>query len=101
MQRPSPRSQNSSGAQAPSASAGGTGAVYCEVAHRPVGAAFRIATPLYFPRGSLGRYGPELPRYSRVTDFLDPWEGGWWRLRDHCQGHERLRQGFQRCHLRY
>lgn len=45
-------------------------------------ASARIATPVYLPRGSLGRYGPELPRYSRVTDFLDPWEGGWWRLRD-------------------
>lgn len=45
-------------------------------------ASARMATPLYLPRGSLGQYGPELPRYSRVTDFLDPWEGGWWRLRD-------------------
>ena len=45
-------------------------------------ASARIATPLYLPRGSLGQYGPELPRYSRITDFLDPWEGGWWRLRD-------------------
>jgi hypothetical protein len=30
----------------------------------------------------LGQYGAEIPKYSRVTDFLDPWEGGWWRLRD-------------------
>ena len=45
-------------------------------------ASVRIATPVYLPCGSLGRYGAEIPKYSRVTDFLDPWEGGWWRLRD-------------------
>lgn len=45
-------------------------------------ASARLATPIYLPRGSLGPYGPEIPKYSRVTDFLDPWEGGWWRLRD-------------------
>lgn len=45
-------------------------------------ASVRVASPLYFPRGSLGRYGDERPRFARVTDFLDPWEGGWWRLRD-------------------
>ena len=41
-----------------------------------------LATPIFLPRGSLGEYGPERPRYNTVTDFLDPWEGGWWRLRD-------------------
>jgi hypothetical protein len=45
-------------------------------------ASVRLATPVYLPQGSLGRYDPEIPKYSRVTDFLDPWEGGWWRLRD-------------------
>ncbi|MCP5047563.1 MAG: peptidase M14 [bacterium] len=45
-------------------------------------ASARIATPLYLPRGSLGRYGAEVPRYSKVTAFPDPWEGGWWRVRD-------------------
>lgn len=45
-------------------------------------ASVRIATPVYLPRGSLGSWGPERLRYSRVTDFLDPWEGGWWHLRD-------------------
>jgi hypothetical protein len=45
-------------------------------------ASARIATPIYLPRGSLGPYDAEIPRYSRVTDFLDPWPGGWWRLRD-------------------
>ncbi len=45
-------------------------------------ASVRIATPLYFPRGSLGKYGAEISRYSRGTNFLTPWQGGWWRLRD-------------------
>jgi len=45
-------------------------------------ASVRIATPIYLPRGSLEQHGPERPRYSHRTDFLDPWEGGWWRLRD-------------------
>ncbi len=45
-------------------------------------ASVRIATPVYLPRGSLGKYGTERLSHSRVTDFLDPWEGGWWRLRN-------------------
>ena len=45
-------------------------------------ASVRIATPLYFPRGSLGKYGAEIQRYSRGVEFLNPWPGGWWRLRD-------------------
>lgn len=45
-------------------------------------ASVRIATPLYFPRGSLGKYGAELPAYSKANNFLDPWLGGWWCLRD-------------------
>jgi len=45
-------------------------------------ASARLATPMFLPRGSLGDYGPELPQYATVTDFLEPWEGGWWRLRD-------------------
>lgn len=45
-------------------------------------ASARIATPLYFPEGSLqgGRRG--LPEYKQQSNFLAPWEGGWWRLRD-------------------
>lgn len=45
-------------------------------------ASARVASPIYLPRGSLGPYGAEISKYSRVTDFLSPWEGGWWRLRD-------------------
>ncbi|MFQ5638756.1 MAG: M14 metallopeptidase family protein [bacterium] len=45
-------------------------------------ASVHIATPLYFPKGSLraGRRG--LPQYNQRMNFLDPWPGGWWRLRD-------------------
>ncbi len=45
-------------------------------------ASARIASPLYLPRGSLGKYGAEVTRYSRTSSFLKPWAGGWWRLRD-------------------
>lgn len=45
-------------------------------------ASVRIATPLYFPRGSLGKYGAEIGRYARGAEFLNPWPGGWWHLRD-------------------
>ncbi len=45
-------------------------------------ASAQVASPVFLPRGSLGRYGPERPQSATVTDFLDPWEGGWWRLRD-------------------
>lgn len=45
-------------------------------------ASVNIASPRYFPRGSLGKYGAELPAYSKANNFLDPWPGGWWRLRD-------------------
>ncbi|MFQ6617259.1 MAG: M14 metallopeptidase family protein, partial [Fidelibacterota bacterium] len=41
-----------------------------------------IATPLYFPKGSLSGMGRALPEYKAQVNFLDPWEGGWWRLRD-------------------
>jgi hypothetical protein len=45
-------------------------------------ASVQIAAPLYFPKGSLsgGRQG--LPEYNQRMNFLDPWPGGWWRLRD-------------------
>ena len=45
-------------------------------------ASARLATPMFYPRGSLGKYGPERPRYNTVNSYLEPWEGGWWRLRD-------------------
>lgn len=45
-------------------------------------ASVRIASPLYFPKGSLQGMGVGLPENKQQTNFLDPWEGGWWRLRD-------------------
>ncbi|MFQ5709697.1 MAG: M14 metallopeptidase family protein [bacterium] len=45
-------------------------------------ASARIATPLFFPRTSLRGMGIDLPDYSQQTNFLAPWPGGWWHLRD-------------------
>ena len=45
-------------------------------------ASARLATPLYFPPGSLRGSGRGLPEYERRANFLEPWPGGWWRLRD-------------------
>jgi hypothetical protein len=45
-------------------------------------ASVRIATPLFFPKTSLRGMGLDLPEYTQQTNFLDPWPGGWWRLRD-------------------
>jgi hypothetical protein len=45
-------------------------------------ASIQLATPLYFPPGSLRGGGRGLPEYERRANFLQPWEGGWWRLRD-------------------
>ncbi len=50
--------------------------ILCEVAST------RIATPVFFPYGSFNSFGPDLPEYKTQTNFLDPWPGGWWRLRD-------------------
>ncbi len=45
-------------------------------------ASARLATPLYFPPGSLNGTGRGLPEYERRANFLQPWPGGWWRLRN-------------------
>lgn len=45
-------------------------------------ASARLATPLFFPPGSLRSSSRGLNEYERRTNFLEPWEGGWWRLRD-------------------
>lgn len=45
-------------------------------------ASARLATPLHFPDGSLEGRGRGLSEYERRTNFLEPWPGGWWRLRD-------------------
>lgn len=45
-------------------------------------ASTRVASPIFFPKTSLRGMGIDLPDYSQQTNFLDPWDGGWWRLRD-------------------
>lgn len=45
-------------------------------------ASVRIATPIFFSKTSLRGMGLDLPDYIQQTNFLDPWPGGWWRLRD-------------------
>ncbi len=45
-------------------------------------ASVRIATPVFYPHGSLRGMGPDLPENKTQTNFLDPWPGGWWRLRN-------------------
>ncbi len=40
-------------------------------------ASVRLATPIYIEAN-------EIPKsyYEKMMDFVDPWQGGWWRLRD-------------------
>jgi hypothetical protein len=45
-------------------------------------ASCRIASPVFFGQGSLKGFGPDLPEYKTQNNFLQPWPGGWWRLRD-------------------
>ncbi len=45
-------------------------------------ASARIATPIFFPKTSLRGMGIDLPDYAQQTNFLAPWPGGWWHLRD-------------------
>ncbi len=45
-------------------------------------ASVRVASPTFFPGTSLKGMGKDLPEYMQQTNFLAPWPGGWWRLRD-------------------
>ncbi len=45
-------------------------------------ASVRIASPVYLPPSSLRGMGQDLPEYKQQNNFLAPWPGGWWRLRD-------------------
>jgi hypothetical protein len=40
-------------------------------------ASVRVATPLYIEPGEIPQ-----PYYEKSMEFIDPWPGGWWRLRD-------------------
>ncbi len=45
-------------------------------------ASVRIASPVYIEPGELRGGVKGLPEYARRANYLTPWEGGWWRLRD-------------------
>ncbi len=42
----------------------------------------RIASPIFQRKSELGGHSRGLPKYRPQVNFTDPWEGGWWRLRD-------------------
>lgn len=44
-------------------------------------ASARLATPLYVPPEML-QGSRQLPEYEAQTTFPNPWEGGWWHVRD-------------------
>jgi hypothetical protein len=45
-------------------------------------ASARIATPVYVDPSELNAWGTGFPKYTRLSNFPDPWPGGKWRLRD-------------------
>jgi len=45
-------------------------------------ATVRIASPVYVDPSELGAGGTGFPQYTRLTNFPDPWDGGWWHLGD-------------------
>ena len=49
-------------------------------------ASAKLATPLYVHPSQLtgtGMFSPKtFPKYEALTNFPNPWEGGWWHLRD-------------------
>ena len=46
-------------------------------------ASARLATPLYIPAEQLEGSGDKsFPVYGQQSNFVNPWQGGWWRLRD-------------------
>ncbi len=45
-------------------------------------ATVRIASPVYVDPSELRAGGTGFPAYMRLSNFPDPWEGGWWHLRD-------------------
>lgn len=45
-------------------------------------ASVNLASPVFQRKSELSGYRRGLPEYEAVTNFPDPWPGGWWRLRD-------------------
>lgn len=42
----------------------------------------RLATPVFIPRSELKANARGFDRQDPAVNFVDPWPGGWWRLRD-------------------
>ncbi|RJP22779.1 MAG: peptidase M14 [Candidatus Omnitrophota bacterium] len=42
----------------------------------------RIASPIFQRKSELKGHTRGLPSYAPQVNFADPWDGGWWRLRD-------------------
>ncbi|MCK5003683.1 MAG: hypothetical protein KAS21_01250, partial [Candidatus Aminicenantes bacterium] len=45
-------------------------------------ASVAIASPLYIDQNELRVASKGLPEYKKQVNFPDPWEGGWWRIKD-------------------
>ncbi len=45
-------------------------------------ASVAIASPLYIDPNELRVASKGLPEYKKQVNFPDPWEGGWWRIKD-------------------
>lgn len=41
-----------------------------------------IASPIFQRKSELKGHARGLPKYGPQVNFTDPWDGGWWRLRD-------------------
>ena len=41
-----------------------------------------IASPIFQRKSELSGHSRGLPSYAPQVNFADPWDGGWWRLRD-------------------
>jgi Zinc carboxypeptidase len=45
-------------------------------------ASVRLATPIFLEGDDLKGGARGFPNHQRAVNFVDPWPGGWWRLRD-------------------
>jgi hypothetical protein len=45
-------------------------------------ASVKLATPIWIEPSALRGSGRGFPDHKPATNFVDPWPGGWWRLRD-------------------
>lgn len=45
-------------------------------------ASVRLASPMFLDRGDLKGATRGFPNHDPAVNFVDPWPGGWWRLRD-------------------